>query len=523
MKKVCAALLAACLLSQGAAFAASAPSDWAKNDIGSAVTAKLVPETLQGDWQRPITRAEFCALANALVHARGGSFGQPKENPFTDTENPDVLALYAAGVVSGKGDGLFAPDDTLTRQEAATMLFRLSGKAGAGIPAAWPEQQGEALGYADTALIADWAGDSVRFCTANAVMGGMGENLFDPEGLYTVEQAAITVLRLQRFAAAQDPSALTMSAEGVPMLYSNNPEVLDHRKFEHYGIYTAKTDMPNGEPIDAEYYHWSYMGSYQPMILGIAVTNSGKKTATVEINQRGVGIGEQPIPVSEECYKNFFASEGEEPVTVKAGETKLVVKDTLPGGQMVNARVQLTAQAEGLSMKLVALKQEVGSEYLQDLPRGIDDNAGRTAGRFNFSERRAEVDASTVRNFTICGNTSALWKLNPGEYPQTRELTDPLAIRDTGTANFNYFLNGNFATIYHLDLKNAAGKTLYLRPNDPAVKDTGGRYMLRVDGGDWKAVTASVSKPYEHKLSGDTTVDFLMLGGNYGNIGFHLA
>ena len=518
MKKVCAAMLAACLLS-GSALAAE-PSAWAKNDVQTAQSAALVPDSLQGAWQRPITRTEFCALAQQLAKAQGNAYPQPSQNPFTDTEDENVLRLSAAGIVSGKGNGIFAPNDPITRQEAATMLYRMTNTS--VFPSSYADQR-KSYDFADLSAVSNWASTGVAFCYRAGVMGGVGENRFDPSGLYTVEQAAITALRMQKYAAAQQPTALTMSASGVPMLYSNNPEILDPRKFETYGIYTAKTNMPNGTPIDAEYYHWSYMGSYQPMILGVAVTNSSKKTATVTVKKRGVGLGTNPIKVSEQCYLNFFtAAPQETPVTVNAGETKLVVQDTLAGGTMINARYQLSADADGLTMKLVALKQEVASQYLANLPRGIDDGAGRTAGLFNYSERTVPVDASALTNFTLCGNTTKLWKLNAGEYPQDRYI-DPLAVKDTGTAPYSYFLNGNFATTYNLNFSNAAGKTLSIRPNDWAVSNGTALYLLWTKDKGWFTAEASVAQPYTLDLTGDDRVRFLLLGGNYGNVGFRLT
>ncbi|MGE4549248.1 MAG: S-layer homology domain-containing protein [Intestinibacillus sp.] len=518
MKKICAAMLAACLLS-GSALAAE-PSTWAKNDVETAVSAALVPDSLQGAWQRPITRAEFCALAQQLAKAQGNSYALPGTNPFTDTEDENVLRLSGAGIVSGKSEGIFAPNDPITRQEAATMLYRMTNTP--VFPASYADQR-QTYDFADLTDVGSWATAGVAFCYRTGVMGGVGQNRFDPSGLYTVEQAVITALRMQKYAAAQQPTALTMTASGVPMLYSNNPEILDPRKFETYGIYTAKTAMPNGTPIDAEYYHWSYMGSYQPMILGVAVTNSGSKAATVTVEKRGVGLGTSPTKVSEQCYLDFYASEPqEEPVSIKAGETRLVVKDTLAGGTMINARYQLTGHADGLTMKLVALKQEVASQYLASLPRGIDDGAGRTAGLFNYSERTVPVDASALTNFTLCGNTAKLWKLNAGEFPQDR-YTDSLAVKDTGTAPYSYFLNGNFATTYNLKFANAAGKTLSIRPNDWAVAKGAALYLLWTEDKGWFTAEASVAQPYTLELTGDDEIRFLLLGGNYGNVGFRLT
>lgn len=46
------------------------------------------------------------------------------DNPFTDTDNPAVLELYKLGIVTGTGDGAFHPQDELTMQEKAVILYR---------------------------------------------------------------------------------------------------------------------------------------------------------------------------------------------------------------------------------------------------------------------------------------------------------------------------------------------------------------------------------------------------------------
>ena len=47
-----------------------------------------------------------------------------------------VMALYEAGIVGGKEDGIFGTDDVLTRAEAVVMLYRLAGSPVTTEPAA---------------------------------------------------------------------------------------------------------------------------------------------------------------------------------------------------------------------------------------------------------------------------------------------------------------------------------------------------------------------------------------------------
>ena len=85
-------------------------------------------ETFRGD--DAITRAEFCDMAVRYFKWTGAA-----EDTFTDVDEKtpyydSILAATAMKFVSGDGNGLFRPNDPITRQEAASMLNRvLSRKA----------------------------------------------------------------------------------------------------------------------------------------------------------------------------------------------------------------------------------------------------------------------------------------------------------------------------------------------------------------------------------------------------------
>ena len=63
------AVLLCCMLlvPAGAQAAASQPHSWAQAEVQQAISNGLVPLDLQGDYDQPITRQEFCRLAVALV------------------------------------------------------------------------------------------------------------------------------------------------------------------------------------------------------------------------------------------------------------------------------------------------------------------------------------------------------------------------------------------------------------------------------------------------------------------------
>lgn len=193
------------------ALAADEPDDWAHAEVDGAIGNALVPEDLQGNYQAPITRAEFCRLVVQLMRRTyAEDFVEfTEENggftaSFTDTNDREILAAAQLGIVNGVGDGKFNPDGSITRQEAAVML-----KRAANILELTPTV---ALTFYDADEFASWAAEGILFTSALIdpfsrfpVMGGTGSMrtindetaaVFSPHGLYTRQQAMCTMMRI---------------------------------------------------------------------------------------------------------------------------------------------------------------------------------------------------------------------------------------------------------------------------------------------------------------------------------------
>lgn len=226
------------------------PSAWANDEVYRALELEFVPTSIQDDYQKEITRAEFAEIA---IYFLATQFGYPAttegslgtgvnyqvedfltdycdshndrtgapfnlsvygpnvsnstfrwwaafatQKRFTDVDVLDtntrgfVNAAYALGIVNGTNESatLFNPNGSITRQEAATILQRTYACYASSVPTA------SGLTYADKGSIADWAASSVALMTQWGVMGGTGDNKFDPMGTYTREQCIVTFMRL---------------------------------------------------------------------------------------------------------------------------------------------------------------------------------------------------------------------------------------------------------------------------------------------------------------------------------------
>ena len=206
MKKMwISALLAAAMMT--AAGAADTPSAWAQKSVDAARAAGLVPSQVDSAFDTPITREDFCSLAAAVYRAwdrenvlQTASTGKVS---FTDTDNADVLLCASAGVVNGVGNGKFAPQKNITRQEAASMLYRL-GALNKNVKNDVNDRLPHV--FADGGKIRSWARSDINWVYRQGIMNGTGSNHFTPDGAYTREQSIATTLRLYDTKYAEVPS-----------------------------------------------------------------------------------------------------------------------------------------------------------------------------------------------------------------------------------------------------------------------------------------------------------------------------
>jgi hypothetical protein len=96
------------------------------------------------------------------------------------------------GIVKGVGDGKFAPDNEITRQEISVMLYRT-------LQIAKPKYDYSVANnhvFADNAMITDWAREAAGYLYGIEVINGVGDNIFNPQANTTREEAVVLVKRM---------------------------------------------------------------------------------------------------------------------------------------------------------------------------------------------------------------------------------------------------------------------------------------------------------------------------------------
>jgi len=176
----------------------SGPSNWAAEQVQTAIDLGLVPAHLQSGFTSAATRAEFAAMVVALYENQRGEITGRVE--FIDTNDEAVRKAAYIDVVQGVGGGRFAPSNRLTREQAAVMLDRLADVLDRPLP-------DHAGTFSDMNDVSYWAETAVGRVQSADIMHGVGENRFSPRGQYTREQSIVTILRL--FQRLEEPDVHT--------------------------------------------------------------------------------------------------------------------------------------------------------------------------------------------------------------------------------------------------------------------------------------------------------------------------
>lgn len=103
----------------------------------------------------------------------------------------DAVAWASANeIVGGYGDGKFGPDDPITREQMATILYRYSRYKGYDTTVS-----GSLSGFPDAAKTSSYAADAMGWAVGTGLIAGMDDGTLAPQGSATRAQAATIFMR----------------------------------------------------------------------------------------------------------------------------------------------------------------------------------------------------------------------------------------------------------------------------------------------------------------------------------------
>lgn len=138
------------------------------------------------------------AMVAQILYAQAGSPSVSGEQAFRDVEPGKwyynaVQWVKQQGIVGGVGDGKFAPNDKVTREQLAVMLYAAQGR---------PEVYGADLhAYADADQVSSWAKQAVLWCVDRNIISGSKSNgklYINPQGKATRAEAATMLTKYDR-------------------------------------------------------------------------------------------------------------------------------------------------------------------------------------------------------------------------------------------------------------------------------------------------------------------------------------
>jgi hypothetical protein len=167
---------------------------WSKQDVnvmGSRLVANGTSDTLY-EPQRAITRAEFTAM---MVRALGIVNYDKRSVSFSDVPadvwyEREMEVAIERGLIAGYPDETFRPNNSITRQEAMTIVSRAM-KITELVSSRSEEQYLELLqSFTDSKSVAKWAEKDVKMNLSAGIIVGRNERLAPNENITRAEAAA---------------------------------------------------------------------------------------------------------------------------------------------------------------------------------------------------------------------------------------------------------------------------------------------------------------------------------------------
>ena len=138
-------------------------------------------------WKGSMTRGDFVLI---LYRNAGSPSVYGVSNPFTDVKSTDyyyeaVLWAYRNNVVNGTSTTTFGPKGKITREQIASILWRLADK---------PVYSASLRSYTDYASVSDYAYDAMSWAVCSGYVKGSGAKL-SPKNNATRAEVAVMLHR----------------------------------------------------------------------------------------------------------------------------------------------------------------------------------------------------------------------------------------------------------------------------------------------------------------------------------------
>ena len=136
------------------------------------------------------TRAMIVAILYRLENEPGAGDSGFQDVPNGQYYTGAVAWASANGIVNGYGDGTFGPNNTITREQLAAILYRYAAYKGYDVTA-----RADLSGYTDVGSVGGYAVEAMQWANAEGLVNGTSATTLTPKGSATRAQVAAILTR----------------------------------------------------------------------------------------------------------------------------------------------------------------------------------------------------------------------------------------------------------------------------------------------------------------------------------------
>lgn len=183
--------------------------------------------------------------------------GNPSASGTAFTDVPagqwytDAVAWASANqIVSGYGNGVFGPNDAITREQMVAILYRYSQYKNYDV-----STSGNITSFSDAAQISSYAESPMSWAVSTGLISGVGNNTLAPKGNATRAQAATILMRYCENVVLYETSNTPESTYTVTFNLNYGSE-------DQYDVKTVKAGETVNKPSNPSRMGYSFSGWY---------------------------------------------------------------------------------------------------------------------------------------------------------------------------------------------------------------------------------------------------------------------
>jgi len=231
-------------------------SEWAKQDIRKAVIANVISADDLNDFQKNVTREEFCEFVLVMYSRLTNICGYPQvesravtyDEIFYDANFGEAYQAQMLGFAVGVAPNTFEPDRPVTIEEAAVFMWRLFSAVG------YEVEKKDLSKTCDYSMISLWARDAMEVfygCESTAFL--KKQEFSNPKGTITREQLLLLEWRFyESFMGKQDILiAEDINADNLLLLDLGIVKPDEWEKSQYITVYEALETISRAMKVEA--------------------------------------------------------------------------------------------------------------------------------------------------------------------------------------------------------------------------------------------------------------------------------